>query len=275
MHPLRLHPFPAFPMRQLLLASVLLLPLTTSLLAARKEAFVVKPPTGLETSGKVVAIVPDAYDGSKPYPVLLLLHGAGDNENAWPDKAGDLGALADKHGRILLCPSAGKFSWYNSHNGSEAYLMEKVLPAAADRYKLTTDRWIAGNSMGGYGALRLFANHPTGFTAAIAFSPGTRPSRWTSNWNIANAFGPSVKTGTEDTFTEDWLKKLPSDGRPIVMLCGDRDFFLKDFNESLATAEKAGRGIITYPTRGDHSWKYWSAELPGALEKLAPVPAGK
>lgn len=237
--------------------------------AAKTESFTVKVPEGSQAAANVVAIVPDAYDGTKPFPVLLLLHGASDTEKGWSERGGDLGALADKHARIILCPSAGKYSWYNTHNGSEPFIVGNVLPAAAQRYKLTGDRWIAGNSMGGYGTLRLFANHPETFTAAAALSPGSKPSRWVAKWEIPRALGPSVKSGDEDTFTEAWLKKLPKDGRPLLMICGDKDFFHKDYTDCVEAAKKAGVPLITYPTKGDHSWKYWTDELPAALDKLA------
>jgi S-formylglutathione hydrolase FrmB len=237
--------------------------------AAKTESFTVDVPKGSQAVANVIAIVPDAYDGTKPFPVLLLLHGAGNTEKDWPERTGNLAALADKHARIILCPSAGKLSWYNTHNGSEPFIVETVLPAAAQHYKLTEDRWIAGNSMGGYGTLRLFANHPKTFTAAAAFSPGSKPSRWVKNWGITPALGPSVKSGDEDTFTDAWFKKLPRDGRPLLMICGDKDFFFKDYNDCVEAAKKAGVPLITYPTKGDHSWKYWSDELPGALGKLA------
>jgi S-formylglutathione hydrolase FrmB len=239
--------------------------------AAKVETFNVWPSPGLPTSGDVVAIVPEVYDGSTAFPAFLLLHGATDDCRTWMKNGGDLRALADKHGRIILCPSAGPVSWYNTRNGSEQYLVEMVLPAAAQRYKLSGDCWIGGNSMGGYGALRLFANHPKKFSAVLALSPGTKPSRWAPQFGISEAFGPFAKSGIDDTFTDVWMKKLPKDSRPIVMVCGDRDFFLKDFNECLDAAKKFGLPVISEPVQGDHSWEFWSRELPRALVKLPPT----
>jgi len=250
------------------LSAALLALLPASIQAAKTETFTLAPIPPSTIGGNVIAIVPDAYDGSTAFPSLLLLHGAGDDEKAWPQKAGDVGTVADKFHRIILCPSAGPLSWYNPHNGSEPYVMENVLPAAAKRYKLSDDHWIAGNSMGGYGSLRLFADYPKVFTAVIAFSPGTKPSRWVKNWGISAAFGPGLTTGDEDTFTDAWLKRLANNTRPIVMVCGDKDFFLKDFNECLAAADKAGVKVITYPTQGGHDWGYWTRELPRALDKV-------
>jgi len=199
-----------------------------SCFAEKVETFVVKVPAGLAASGEVVATVPDAYNGATAFPAFLLLHGAGGPAAVWNAKGGNLRELADKHRRIIICPSAGPQSWYNNHNGSERYIARDVMDAAAKRYKLDGDCWIDGNSMGGYGSLRLFANHPEKFSAVLAFSPGTKPSRWMKNWDITNAMGASAAAGGEDTFTDAWLKKVEGKPRPVLMVCGYKDGFFLD-----------------------------------------------
>ncbi len=256
---LRLHPF------RLRLA----LPfLTIAVHAARVETFTVPGGPG-GNAYPVRCVVPDAYDGRKPFPELVLLHGASDNASTWIERGGELGALADKHARLIVTPTAGPFSWYVAQNGAEDYLLKSVLPAVGKRYRTTGDRWIAGNSMGGYGALRLGAAHPELFSAYAGLSPGVSPSRWGDKWGQRRAAGPAMAAGELDLFTPTWLKPLLADRRPVLLICGDRDFFHKDCVAALEAAAKAGKPVITYPTRGDHNWKYWAAELPGVLDRLS------
>lgn len=52
-------------------------------------------------------ILPDAYQkGAARYPVLYLLHGAGDTNRKWVDKT-EVELLADAYGVIIVCPDGG------------------------------------------------------------------------------------------------------------------------------------------------------------------------
>ena len=52
--------------------------------------------------------LPAAYDGSKPFPLVIALHGTGGNENTLLDdpryQNSPIKAAADKYGVILLSP---------------------------------------------------------------------------------------------------------------------------------------------------------------------------
>ena len=181
-------------MKKLPVLLLLALGISPALFAAKHENFTVEGGPGGKTFG-VQCVVPDAYDGKKPLPTLVLLHGASDNEKMWIERGGDLDALADKYGRLIVAPTAGPFSWYNNHNGSEDFLIKVVLPVVDKRYRTNGDRWITGNSMGGYGALRLGAKYPKLFSAYAGMSPGVMPSRWGKNWSLPDAFGSAVATG--------------------------------------------------------------------------------
>jgi poly(3-hydroxybutyrate) depolymerase len=60
-------------------------------------------PTGSEMPYRIY--VPRAWDGQRPLPILLFLHGAGANERTYLDMAdGLLGKLAEQHGYIVVSP---------------------------------------------------------------------------------------------------------------------------------------------------------------------------
>ncbi|WP_372798212.1 alpha/beta hydrolase, partial [Pontiella sp.] len=119
-----------------------------------------------ETMGRdipVSVILPDEYEeGSQRYPVLYLLHGAGDTHRKWIDKT-DVEILADTYGIIMVCPDGGRTSWYFDSPVDASYQYETFVAeecvAYIDRHYRTkaqrTCRALSGNSMGGHGTLFL------------------------------------------------------------------------------------------------------------------------
>lgn len=57
-------------------------------------------------------VLPDASakQPDRRFPVLYLLHGAGDNDRGWLDRT-PVREMADLHGVIIVSPAAGN-SWY-------------------------------------------------------------------------------------------------------------------------------------------------------------------
>lgn len=136
-------------------------------------------PAGLNvTDNHVRILLPVGYDrGHHRYPVLYLLHGAGDTYTAWTTKT-DVTAFSAGFPVIIVMPDAGHNSlagWYsNWFNGTyqwETYHLG-VVRSWVDHHLRTIvgDDAIAGLSMGGFGAMSYAARHPGMFRAAASFS---------------------------------------------------------------------------------------------------------
>lgn len=162
--------------------------------------------------------VPTTWDGSSALPIMLMLHGAGANENSYVDmQDGQLMQLAEQHGYIIVSPLG--------HTPLGAYGNPLRLPAvfgqnttAADQVKaLTSERrrtlalselevitalelitemygadrahtYLAGHSMGSGGVWHLAARYP---------------ERWRA---IAPMSGPFVD---RTTYSFERIKPLP------------------------------------------------------------------
>lgn len=122
------------------------------------------------TSGKIHAyrvFVPSSYAVADKTPFILMLHGAGDDENFFPDLEG--GAVLDgleKRGYLAVMPK-----W---HSGDVSADMPQLIGTVLEEYpKIDPQRvYCTGLSMGGFGTYRLATSHPELF-AAVACAAGT------------------------------------------------------------------------------------------------------
>src|SRR6266550_7493567 len=124
-------------------------------------------------------VLPENYQSKDlGYPVLYLLHGAGDTYESWIDNT-DLLQFTQQYQLIVVMPDGGRndsAGWYSDwKDGSrnwESFHVGVLIPWV-DRHLNTLGdghRAIAGLSMGGFGAMSYAARHPGLFAAAASFS---------------------------------------------------------------------------------------------------------
>jgi len=106
--------------------------------------------------------------------VLFLLHGLSDDASAW-QRFTSIETLAAAYGLVVVMPSAGRSLYVDQPNGQKyfTYLVEELPQYLADVFGLKPrreDTYIAGNSMGGYGAVKAALLHPENYAAAASFS---------------------------------------------------------------------------------------------------------
>jgi S-formylglutathione hydrolase FrmB len=131
---------------------------------------------------KVRVLLPAGYDDPTNaitrYPVLLLLHGVGDDQASWTNRT-DVAAFTASTPLIVVMPDAGKTptaGWYSDWIDGpawESFHIGELLPFVDATYRTMgtrESRAVAGFSMGGFGAMSYAARHPELFVAAAEFS---------------------------------------------------------------------------------------------------------
>jgi len=121
--------------------------------------------------------VPNSYDGTKSYPLIIALHGMGGDENSYFDsyQQGLFKTLAEKHGYLVACPK-GRQSASMYVGAAEKDVMD-VLAEMRRVYKVDASRvYLTGHSMGGYGTWSLAMSHPDVFAALAPISGGGIPA---------------------------------------------------------------------------------------------------
>lgn len=214
----------------------------------------------------VNVILPDSYEVTEAFPVVYLLHGYADNQDAWLNK-GQAAELADKHNVIIVMPDGGFNSWYfdsplNKSSMRESFIIKELIPYIDKRYKTVADRTaraITGLSMGGHGALYLAIRHQDIFAFAGSMSGGVDITPFPNNWEI------SSHLGTQEENPEVWAKhtvinlvdQIKPESLSLVFDCGVDDFFYEvncNLHEKLLSL-KIPHDFCVRP--GAHTWEYW------------------
>ena len=211
-------------------------------------------------------------------PVVILLHGIQGSHWAWTQKAGAhrlndaLQLDAQFPAFVLAMPSDGLWgdgSGYVAHDEQnfERWIVEEV-PAALSYAVPSVTRqskiFIAGLSMGGFGALRLASEYPERFSGASAHSALTELAQ------LRRLVSEEISIDTAPSVLASILKNRERLS-PFRFDCGQQDALLTA-NRALSLALYS-RGI---PHRyeefaGDHSWTYWGNQLERSLRFFAEI----
>ena len=117
--------------------------------------------------------LPSAYDGSRPLPLLVALHGTGGDHNKYFDHETYQGGIykseAEKRGIVVLCPfGADAHGRPTEWRGVGEMHVLAALEDVQRRFRIDPDRIVCtGQSMGGTGTTYLCCRYPDLFAAGI------------------------------------------------------------------------------------------------------------
>ncbi|SHE78162.1 Enterochelin esterase [Mariniphaga anaerophila] len=235
-----------------------------------------------------IYLPPDYETSQRSYPVLYLLHGAGDDQTGWV-QFGEVQQITDKAikdgvstAMIVVMPDAntGQRGYTNDVSGNwrfEDFFFEEFIPFIEDNYRIRegkSNRAIAGLSMGGGGTFYYALHRPDMFSAACPLSASTGPLTREGVENFMQRRGmPDAPKEKMDAWYQKYsvtemVKNLPEEDLKAVRWyidCGDDDFLFE--GNSLVHITLKKRNIPhEYRVRdGVHNWTYWRESLPEVL----------
>jgi enterochelin esterase-like enzyme len=243
----------------------------------------------LDMERKYAVYLPPGYDISeRSYPVLYLLHGAGDDQTGWV-QFGEVRHIADKainEGKatpmVIIMPDAntGQRGYTNDVSGNwryEDFFFEELMPFVEEKYRIKSEkryRAVSGLSMGGGGTFYYALHRPDLFSSACPLSAATGPL---TRDNVDNYMGRRGMPGASEEQKNEWfekynvlelLKNIPDEQKKAVRWyidCGDDDFLFE--GNSLVHIEMRKKEIPhEFRIRdGGHTWTYWRESLPEVL----------
>ncbi|GAB2650601.1 alpha/beta hydrolase-fold protein [Emticicia sediminis] len=214
--------------------------------------------------------------GESATPLVILLHGVYGSHWAWSMKgnahitAQSLIETEKIKSMIFAMPSDGLYadgSGYVTHKTAdyERWIVEDVIETMKEQYPQITDKspiFIAGLSMGGFGALRLGAKYPNIFSAFSGLSSIT-------HFNQIGEFVADFEQLKYDALEQDgvleWILQNKDIITPFRFDCGTDDILI-EYNRQLHQELKNNGIPHTYEEfSGGHTWEYWTKHLTETL----------
>jgi len=245
--------------------------------------------TILKSERKFAVYLPPDYETSqRSYPVLYLLHGAGDDQTGWI-QFGEVLQIADKtikEGKatpmIIVMPDAntGRRGYFNDIKGEwryEDFFFEELIPYVERTYRIKNEkryRAVAGLSMGGGGSLMYALHHPEMFSSACPLSAYIGPLSVEEFKDRLLRNNESYADSVIQVYYEHHnalylINNITNEQINAVRWfidCGDDDF-LYEGNSLVHIAMRKKEIPHEFRIRdGSHSWTYWRESLPAILE---------
>ena len=241
----------------------------------------------LKRTVSINAIIPIEKFQS-PYPTLYLLHGLTDNCNGWLSYS-RIRLWAEESGLAVIMPS-GENSFYMDILLKDGclgdfgeYIGRELVDVTREMFPLSRKRentFIAGLSMGGFGACRNALKYCDTFSKAAILSGALHVYEYPVSWvetkgntigEIRN-FGNLEETRNSDRnprYLMEAIKKNPEKQFPaFYVACGLQDVLL-EANRSIAKALADAGADVTYEEgEGIHDWYFWDTYIQRVLKWL-------
>ena len=219
-----------------------------------------------------------------PPPVLYLLHGMSDDATTWVRRTSVERYVAPL-GLAVVMPQVHR-SFYNDevYGGRFWTFLSEELPALVHHFFRVSERredtFVAGLSMGGYGALRWALSEPQRFAAAASLSGAldlagrtTARERPEDPRMTERIFGDVPVAGTDADLMHLVAQADPASLPALRAWCGQQDALLEDNRRFAAACADAGLPVELVEGRGEHDWAYWDARIVDVLDWLPLRPA--
>ena len=239
----------------------------------------------LNVASTVNVILPEADQGigvkgrgSRKAPkVLYLLHGYSDDHSIWMRRT-SVERYAANHNLAIIMPAVNHSFYCNEPYGERYWdYVSEELPAVMHKFFRLSDKprdtFVAGLSMGGYGAMKLALTYPERFGAAGSFSGAVDVASMAENGSpLAKRVFPEPEKvrGSEDDLLHLLAKNADAPSKPrLLVACGTADFLYPAHQKFVPELLKHGWEVHGQDTPGaTHEWGYWDALIKQFIEEF-------
>lgn len=230
------------------------------------------------------AILPEERTG--PYPVLYLLHGLSDNDSSWLYNS-SIARYASQYNLAIFMPQVHVSYYTDMHMGPNywSFLTKEFPRKMKNLFNIShnsEETFVAGLSMGGYGAIKWGLTYPAEVAGIAALSAAVDPYRiWQDDPGREKLFKPvfgskELFEGSEnDLYALLKQVKKETNQPTILQICGTEDSLYADnlkFEEALQETS-IDYAFIEKP--GDHNWAFWDQEIQVVLKWIQEIIAKK
>lgn len=236
----------------------------------------------LEVGASMTVLLPERATGQigldgtpsdgRPPPVLYLLHGLSDDHTTWSRRT-SIERYAAPLGLAVVMPGVQRSFYADEVHGSRywTFLHEELPEVVASLFRVSTrreDTFVAGLSMGGYGALKWALREPSRF-AAVASMSGVVDvqARADERGALFDQIFGGLPTADDDLFAL-LARADPGQLPPMHLSCGTEDRLLAGSQEFADAARERGLDPVVDFRPGGHEWGFWDTEIAQVLSWL-------
>ena len=234
----------------------------------------------LERTVPLRALVPLEDAPRVPMPALYLLHGLYGSEQDWFQYTRVI-LWARAKGLAVFCPAGENGFYVNQADTGEAYMryVGEELPAFTRRlFPLSSrreDTFIAGLSMGGYGALNAGLTYPETFGKVAALSAALRPWKRMDKPQGGCVQRQAYARALFGQDTEPWntltlARQCGARAPELWLSCGAQDDLLEENIALVDGLRQAGIPAYFDQPPGAHNWDFWDREIQRVIDWLMP-----
>ncbi|SHF16154.1 S-formylglutathione hydrolase FrmB [Caldanaerobius fijiensis DSM 17918] len=215
------------------------------------------------------------------HPTLYLLHGLSDDHTIWLRRT-SIERYVAPLGLAVVMPAVGRSFYTDMKNGYRywTFISEELPEIARSFFPLSDkreDNFVAGLSMGGYGAFKLALRCPDKYAAAASLSGALDIVNLVKNAaepmasEFYNIFGdPQTVEGSDNDLYYLAQKVAQSQGpKPkLYQCCGTEDFLYQGNIAFRDYCQKLGLDITYEEGPGQHEWGFWDKYIQNVLKWL-------
>jgi S-formylglutathione hydrolase FrmB len=215
------------------------------------------------------------------YPTLYLLHGLSDDHTIWQRRTSieryaanyELAVVMPAVHRSFYADMTTGYRYFTYVTGELPSLVRSLFPLSEAR----KDNFVAGLSMGGYGAFKIAMTLPDQYAAAASLSGALdvvegasyRDKEWQTE--LKAIFGkPRQLAGSandllhlaEELSVSKWKRM------PLFQWCGTEDILITQNWRFRDHAKKLGLNLYYGEGPGEHEWGVWDQQIQRVLEWL-------
>ncbi|MFV0632492.1 alpha/beta hydrolase [Demequina sp.] len=208
-------------------------------------------------------------------PVLYLLHGLSQDDASWTRHTALERYVAHRPMAVVM-PAVHRSYYANQADGYRYFdhLADELPHIMASFFPLSQrreDTFIAGLSMGGYGAMKAALRRPDRFAAAASLSGGldvtAKPNSYPEEWR--RTFGsPETSRAAHEDVIEMVRQSDPATLPRLWAWCGTEDFLLQESRTFRDACASAGVPLEYSESPGAHDWPAWDEHIPRLLDWL-------
>jgi S-formylglutathione hydrolase FrmB len=242
----------------------------------------------LALSTSMTVLLPQPSDGQigvagrasdDPPPVLYLLHGLTDDDTAWT-RYTSIERYAAAKGIAVVMPQVHRSFYADERYGARFWtFLSEELPEVVQRFFRVSDRradtFVAGLSMGGYGAVKWALRQPERFAAAASLSGALdvayiqRHDRRPHMRELtARVFADRVVAGSDDDLLHLVATADPATLPRLLLRCGTEDHLVAQNERFIRACAEHGVALDSAFGPGAHEWGYWDTEIRTVLDWL-------